>query len=122
MLNACETIRAPGRSCRVRIGRSAALPDPSMYSVTTVAGETSAASDISEAKLDQMLDAGGLCVGSRLLDTPRIDVDAHAAGAVRLRGGDGDAAVPAAEVVDESSRVVPARTSMRSTTSSGVGT
>ena len=69
--------------------------------MTTVAGETSAAQGVSETKLDQMLDAGRLGVGARLFDALRIDVDADAAGAVGLRGGDGDPAVPAAEVVDD---------------------
>ena len=42
MRKACDTMRAPGLSCRVRIGRSFRFDDDSRYRVTTVASDTSA--------------------------------------------------------------------------------
>jgi deoxycytidine triphosphate deaminase len=41
IVNACDTMRAPGRSCLVSIGRNFRLDEESRYSVTTVAGDTS---------------------------------------------------------------------------------
>src|SRR5262249_45297130 len=51
--------------------------------------------------LDELADPGLLDVRTGLLDADGVDVDADAAGAVFLGGGDHDAAVAAAEVEDD---------------------
>src|SRR5438874_3483157 len=53
---------------------------------------------------DALGDTGRRGIGARLGDTLRVDVDAHTARAVALRGLDGDAAVAAAEIVDHVAR------------------
>ena len=90
--------------------------------MTTVAGETSAVSASSQPELHQLLDAGGLGVACDSSIRLRVDVDADAARAVLLRRGDRDPAVAAAEVVHDVAFVTSASASIRSTTSSGVGT
>ena len=52
-------------------------------------------------ELDQAFDAGGLGVALRFLDHGLVDVDPHAAGPVAAGGRDNDAAVAAADVVED---------------------
>jgi hypothetical protein len=57
--------------------------------------------DILLAELDEVGDAGRPGVGTRLLDQAWVDLQAHAAGAIDARRGDGDAAVARAEIVHD---------------------
>ncbi len=101
MLNECVTMREPGLSCLVRIGRSFRFDADSRYVVTTVALLTSVFIASCSLNVDEVLDAGGLGVGVGFGDADGVDVDAEAAGAVFLGGGDRNPAVAAAQIDDE---------------------
>ena len=72
------------------------------------------------AELDALGHAGAARVFLRIGDAQRVDIDAHGARA-ELRGGDHDAPVAAAEVVDEVAGLTAASWVMACTTSTGEG-
>ena len=75
MLNACETMRAPGLSWRVSIGRSLSFDDESRYSVTTVRGETSAVRASCTRNSTRCSTPAAFALALRLLDQRRLDVE-----------------------------------------------
>ena len=119
----CATMRVPGLSARVRIGRSFRFDADEQIGGHHRGRRHVGRERVLELEGHQVRDALAPGVGVGLGDALRIDVHADAARAVDLGGRDRNASVAAAR--GRSPRrafVTLASVSMRSTTSCGVGT
>ena len=95
-----DTTRVPGFNCSSSLGFNFKLMRGSRNSVTTVASEKFASNRSPNLNSTRSSTPFFLAF-SLVLDSLRIYVDPHTAGAELLRGGDHDAPIAAAEVVED---------------------
>ena len=98
MLNAWDTIRVPGRSCRVITGRSLGIRRRQQVErddgrLRDVGGE-----NVLFPELHELLDTGGFGICPRLDDLLRVDVEADAACPELLRRRNRNPAIPAPQI------------------------